>query len=76
MNENYQRNWKRFGKKRGKAAHPASSQLLRAVQQPGFGVFIGHFRITVFFYNPNISPREEFEKKSAGADPPDRGKCR
>ena len=50
MNENYQKELEKIlEKKRGKAAHPASSQLLRAVQQPGFGVFIRAFPDYCFF---------------------------
>ena len=39
---------------------PCSSYVLEYLSQ--------YFEITVFFYNPNISPEEEYQKES-GRDP-------
>lgn len=65
MNENYQKELEKILEKSGEklptlllhsCCAPCSSRVLEYLS--------GHFRITVFYYNPNISPREEFEKRA------------
>ena len=43
---------------------PCSSYVLEYLSK--------YFEITVFFYNPNISPKEEYEKRGGGDPPHDR----
>ena len=40
---------------------PCSSYVLEYLSQ--------YFSITVFYYNPNISPKEEYEARGTAADP-------
>ncbi len=66
MNRNYQKELEKIIKKEGETGRvprlflhsccaPCSSYVLEYLSR--------YFEITVFFYNPNISPKEEYEKR-------------
>ena len=49
--------------KRGKGADASPSQLLCALQQLCVGIPSKYFKITLLYYNPNISLKEEYEAR-------------
>ena len=64
MNRNYQKELDRIIQKRGQkmprvllhsCCGPCSSAVLERLQ--------AHFRLTLFYYNPNIEPEEEYQHR-------------